>query len=185
MDEGYLVTSMQRENLKSYLADEVSKIIQDKVEAVEECKLSQTLQRGCFSIFYNLKNLKLMPGVDKCHIQVIIILLKCSPNLEALLIEFVEMSEWENYWKSQDEDVTCLAYHLKTVEISNCEGQENELEFVKFLLKNGRVLEKMTIFLSTDLEEQMKITQKVLAFPKASSSVAISFPKDNKTTSLF
>ncbi|KAK9274159.1 hypothetical protein L1049_018973 [Liquidambar formosana] len=134
----------------------------------------------CFSApFYNLKSLKLFAGIGKLHLQVIVYLLEYFPNLEALAIDFKETSKWNDYWQPQDGVLTCLMYHLKTVEIDNVKGQENELGLISFLLKFGQVLETMTITWSTDLEKPVEIIHKalmLLMLPKASSKVTITFP---------
>ncbi|XP_043812903.1 uncharacterized protein LOC110614492 isoform X2 [Manihot esculenta] len=127
--------------------------------------------------FCNLKLLKLNAGTDKRHLQVIIHLLKNSPNLKALHIDFMT-SDWKDDWQPEDEAVTCLSYHLKTVEISNFEGQDNGLEFVKFVLENGLVLERITITWSMNLKKPIEIILKamtIMTFPRASSTVAIIF----------
>ncbi|KAJ9188551.1 hypothetical protein P3X46_003901 [Hevea brasiliensis] len=132
----------------------------------------------CFPApFCNLKLLKLNAGTDKLHLQVIIHLLKSSPNLKAVHIYFMT-SDWKDNWQPEDEAVTCLAYHLKTVEISNFEGQDNGLEFIKFVLENGMVLERITIAWSMNLKKPLEIILKamtIMTFPRASSTVAIIF----------
>ncbi|KAI3444813.1 hypothetical protein Pfo_001478, partial [Paulownia fortunei] len=76
------------------------------------------------------------------YIEGLINLLKFSPNLEALVIRFKEN---RSTWKSRVEDIACLSYHVKIIQVSNLDGTEIALELVKFLLRNGKVLEKMEI----------------------------------------
>lgn len=64
------------------------------------------------------------------------------------------------------------------MEISNFEGQDNGLEFVKFVLENGLVLERITITWSMNLKKPIEIILKamtIMTFPRASSTVAIIF----------
>ncbi|KAJ4703376.1 F-box family protein [Melia azedarach] len=77
----------------------------------------------------------------------------------------------------------CLFRHLKIVEITfatlfpHC---ELELELVEFLLKNGKVLEKMAVLVkNTGISRRMssvdekKVQQLVLSYPRASPNVAV------------
>ncbi|KDP28875.1 hypothetical protein JCGZ_14646 [Jatropha curcas] len=135
----------------------------------------------CFPApFCNLKHLKIYAGADKRHLQVIVHLLKNSPNLKALHVDFVTSGwiHWKGKWQPEDEAVACLAYHLQTVEISNFEGHDNGLEFIKFLLKNGLVLEKVTVIWSMKPEKPIEIIIKaltIMTFPRASQTVEIIF----------
>ncbi|KAF9590679.1 hypothetical protein IFM89_036171 [Coptis chinensis] len=69
--------------------------------------------------------------------------------------------------------------HLKTVEVRCFYGRENEVSVIMFLLKNARVLEKMTIIsvstLSADPKKQMKISKRLLMLPRASGCSVIDF----------
>lgn len=79
-------------------------------------------------------------------------------------------------WKSRVEDIACLLYNVKTIQISNLDGTEIALELVKFLLQNGKVLEKMEIIYLSG-ERKRKSFSKLETLPKASSQVVISFPE--------
>ncbi|PIA41495.1 hypothetical protein AQUCO_02200129v1 [Aquilegia coerulea] len=71
-----------------------------------------------------------------------------------------------------------LAY-LKSVEIRPFFGNKIELCIVKFLLKNARLLEKLTIIsvslLSRDLKRQMDVSKQLLLLPRASATCVINF----------
>ncbi|GAY68323.1 hypothetical protein CUMW_263230, partial [Citrus unshiu] len=97
-----------------------------------------------FSPLYNLKSLKLIVGPFDQTIQSTINLLNCSPNLEALAIYFDWFKDGD-LWKIPDKGIPCLTHHLKTVEILEFYGNENQLELVRFILKYGQVLQKMSI----------------------------------------
>ncbi|KAK0601463.1 hypothetical protein LWI29_024499 [Acer saccharum] len=112
--------------------------------------------------FYNLKSLTLLVSVDESD-QSTIQLLIGSPNLEALSIIFTKLEDWRGNdmalsatrptWvicgksipltdscKMPNEDISCLTYYLKKVELIDVACNKNELELVKFLLNNGHVL---------------------------------------------
>ncbi|KAF5731602.1 F-box/LRR-repeat protein [Tripterygium wilfordii] len=132
----------------------------------------------CFPApFQNLEFVKLYTGADKRNLEFILHLLQHSPMLETLAIDFKECDR-NNRWESEDKAVACLMYCLKTIEIGNFEGQENILELIRFLLRNGCLLEKMTITWSLNVEKPMEIIENglaIMAFPKASSDVSITF----------
>ncbi|KAF6170769.1 hypothetical protein GIB67_015721 [Kingdonia uniflora] len=84
----------------------------------------------------------------------------------------------------------CLLTHLKALKIGILRQNKNpkskyknscqvDLSFVRYFLKNGRVLEKMTIisldYLSKDPEMQMEDRKLLLRLPKASVSYLIDF----------
>lgn len=67
----------------------------------------------------------------------------------------------------------CFQTHLKVVKFQISKSTEDRLEFVKLLLKNAMVLEKMSIYgLESDIEE---IKEKLLESPRGSDHASISF----------
>ncbi|KAF3671331.1 hypothetical protein FXO38_06627 [Capsicum annuum] len=44
-----------------------------------------------------------------------------------------------------DESIVCLESHLMSIHLSNFKGEENEIELLRFFLKNAQILEKLTI----------------------------------------
>lgn len=79
-------------------------------------------------------------------------------------------------WKSRHEDIACLSYHVKFIQISSLNGEEIALELLKFLLQNGKVLEKLEI---PHMSAQMKRINfgNVESLTMASLRVVLSFPK--------
>ncbi|KAJ7961935.1 FBD-associated F-box protein [Quillaja saponaria] len=109
---------------------------------------------GCFSYSFNdLKYLKIRGTELGEHLQGIICLLKISPNLENLFIDFEEVLESSDFGPLQDENITCLTYHLKVVQINYVDDIENHLELVRFLPQNAHVLEKMVVVWQKSIEE--------------------------------
>ncbi|KAK2639563.1 hypothetical protein Ddye_027358 [Dipteronia dyeriana] len=150
----------------------------------------------CSAAFCNLKSLKLLVSVDESD-QSTIQLLYCCPNLEALSIFFARLEDWVGgaiqrsatrpTWvicgksipltdscKMPNEDIPCLTYHLKKVELIDVACNKKELELVKFLLNNGRVLQKMGIR-GRRFENPNKIVSKVMMFPRSSPDVVLTF----------
>lgn len=69
----------------------------------------------------------------------------------------------------------CLTCHLKTVDLVEFKGHENELELVRFLLKNGHVLQKLRISWLEDVYNRREIISRIMKFPRSSSSVILKF----------
>ncbi|TXG67888.1 hypothetical protein EZV62_009163 [Acer yangbiense] len=153
----------------------------------------------CSAAFYNLKSLTLLVSVEAVDEsdQSTIQLLNHSPNLEALSIIFTRLEDWGDNdmalsatrptWvicgksipltdscKMPNEDISCLTYHLKKVELIDVACNKNELELVKILLNNGHVLQKMSIR-GRRFENPDKIISKVIMFPRSSPDVVLTF----------
>ncbi|XXG69215.1 hypothetical protein AAC387_Pa06g2141 [Persea americana] len=103
------------------------------------------------------------------------------------------------YWESLTATFPCLLHHLKTfkitgfmgggsldssMEVTSFQEKDEQIKLVKFFLKNAMVLEKMIIHVSKRPEfvgaEQwpeilLGVTQKLVAFPRASSRAEVIF----------
>ncbi|XP_070033214.1 uncharacterized protein [Nicotiana tomentosiformis] len=84
--------------------------------------------------FYKLKSLKLYVDVDEDFMQVMILLLKYSPNLEVLKLWSDENGDWiENLQMlDPDESIVCLESHLKSIQLIGFKDDENEIELLRF-----------------------------------------------------
>lgn len=51
----------------------------------------------------------------------------------------------------------CLLVHLKTFCLREYQGLESELEFVRYILQNARVLETMTLYIPSSLDSEAKL----------------------------
>ncbi|GFP90505.1 putative F-box/FBD/LRR-repeat protein at3g59240 [Phtheirospermum japonicum] len=140
-------------------------------------------------ILDNVSHLELEVRYRASFWEGMINLLRCSPNIEALVIRLKEgrrphrrsKKEIENRcsWESRVEDIACLTYNVKFIQVSNLDGSEMALELVKFLLQNGKALQKMEIMHKSVVKKRMNLS-KLMALPKASSEVIISFPEHDQ-----
>ncbi|ESR56134.1 hypothetical protein CICLE_v10022657mg [Citrus x clementina] len=131
-------------------------------------------ERGFIPNSFNyLKSLVLSVSMADWVVPSIISLLNCSPNLEALTIYF-EGEDCDD-WKISNKSIFCLTCHLKTVELIHVAGDENELELVRFLLKNGHVLKKLSFSWMEDVENRKEIISRIMKLPRSSSNVALEF----------
>ncbi|KAK7339185.1 hypothetical protein VNO77_19838 [Canavalia gladiata] len=87
-------------------------------------------------------------------------LLQRSHKLEALMI----YKEPQKHSKGQEPRwihpllvPECLLLHLKTFCLREYQGLETELDFVGYIMQNARVLETMTIYISSSLDAEEKL----------------------------
>ncbi|XP_060670773.1 uncharacterized protein LOC132800632 [Ziziphus jujuba] len=98
------------------------------------------------------------------------------PQLNTLKILGIPCSKEEKishgaeYWESQS---LPFVHSLKEVEME-IEGKNNEIELIKYLLKNARALKKMTILYKAVLCRESAI-RKIEEFQIASSRIALYF----------
>ncbi|RDY09816.1 F-box/FBD/LRR-repeat protein, partial [Mucuna pruriens] len=87
-------------------------------------------------------------------------LLQRSHKLEVLMI----YKEPQKYAKGQEPRWShpllvpeCLLLHLKTFCLREYQGSETELDFVGYIMQNARVLERMTIYISSSIDSEEKL----------------------------
>ncbi|KAF8391421.1 hypothetical protein HHK36_023726 [Tetracentron sinense] len=130
-------------------------------------------------VFSKCKCLTLETCLNKRELPGIARLLKCSPDLETLVVKRTSPSSIqfhnEDYWKLQKPFSECRLHHLRTVKIFDFKIGNSIMEFVEFLLKNAIVLEKMIIYCSIAYlnwrirpNEALEFARKLLSFPRAS-----------------
>lgn len=79
--------------------------------------------------------------------ELVIDLLKKSPNPKQFLLN-LHRTAWDRDYKPVDPSMpvpVCLSSHLKTISMHGYHGEQEEVEVLKYLLKYGEVLNKMTI----------------------------------------
>ncbi|XP_048447368.1 F-box/FBD/LRR-repeat protein At1g78750-like [Pyrus x bretschneideri] len=108
-----------------------------------ECEFFVDAQR-----LENLHNLNQLELDLRCFCWGLVIdLLMKSPNLKHFLLN-LHRTAWDRDYKPVDPSVlvpVCLSSHLKTISMRGFHGEQEEVEVLKYLLKYGEVLNKMTI----------------------------------------
>ncbi|KAF5178993.1 Fbd-associated f-box protein [Thalictrum thalictroides] len=137
-------------------------------------------QEQLASTFDNLRHLKLI-RLCCCNYN----LLESCPHIETLIWELPQpvvncRTKGRGNECGAQISSECKFLHLKSVKIQNLEGCEHELKFIKYILRNGAVLENITITtkkaLSSEREKELEeFSMKLQCLFKASSTVTILF----------
>ncbi|TMW87908.1 hypothetical protein EJD97_019295 [Solanum chilense] len=127
--------------------------------------------------FYKLKSLKLAVAIDESCMEIMMLLLKHSPNLEVLNLFSDENYGWDENWKFHDpsESVLCLESHLKLIQLAGFKNEDKEIELLRFFLKNAQVLEELIIVWDSCSGISEEAIEEVSNFPRASTHVVVSF----------
>ncbi|XP_058181460.1 putative F-box/FBD/LRR-repeat protein At5g44950 [Rhododendron vialii] len=96
--------------------------------------------------FHNLTHLRLGAESGSCwNWDLLKDFLRCSPNIEVLILERTRILDSAKLWRPRPQVPSCLALHLREIEIPQFDGKEYQLDLIKYLLENAKVLKKMTI----------------------------------------
>lgn len=147
------------------------------ISSVKYLSLSTThLEDLCLPTFGNLCQLKLIAYYS--NYWDVPEFLERLPNLEYFVLEYkmIIIGGVPEYECIQTESVPmCLTSHLKTISIRGMEGLPHDLELLKYLLKNGEVLEKMTIYTGDLLCTKDELNKEVCMFKRGSKSCQVEF----------
>ncbi|XP_012842067.1 PREDICTED: putative FBD-associated F-box protein At5g56440 [Erythranthe guttata] len=109
-------------------------------------------------------------------IRFISMFLKNTENLEFLVLsEFCE--EIQGWMEPLQKVPTCLLSHLKIINVVNIKGKKHELEIIKYLLRNAKVLERMEISYPGSLgsNEENNMLKKISLFQRGSGACKVAF----------
>ncbi|GJR13637.1 F-box domain containing protein [Tanacetum coccineum] len=127
--------------------------------------------------FPNLKTLELTTTIDAFAMNVIIRILKCSPNLESLHLIIQKEYLRPKYWELDEvEPRGILIRHLKRVEFLELNGEKDKLDIARLLLKHANALEELAFSWRDKVnynEKSMEIMSDVSKFYKASPTVKL------------
>lgn len=82
----------------------------------------------------------------------------------------------EGFWEVQ-EGFNCTFGHLKSVELTDFTGITSELKFIKFILANAPILERMDVKLGGDAGAIVKILRELIRYPRASPKAEFFVPE--------
>ncbi|KAL5721751.1 hypothetical protein ACHQM5_005355 [Ranunculus cassubicifolius] len=133
--------------------------------------------------FHSLKCLKLGTTFKDREIKVLHTILHHSLLIETIFLENImgneEEEDYNEDYKEQDVWFGYEMASLKCVTIQGFRGSLNEVRFVEVVMEKAQVLDKFIILTSKagdeNNQEMTKTRKKLIAFPRASPSVAILF----------
>ncbi|CAI9090353.1 OLC1v1025110C1 [Oldenlandia corymbosa var. corymbosa] len=146
--------------------------------------------------YLKLKSMEIQTDFNKHNLPGLATIFRNSPTVHTLIIKIEnvhndERRKWnrdlwessgsgeEKYWESQSRAMSSFLHNLKVVKIHGFTECENDISFVKFLLKHGKVLQEM--FLSIGVSrprnslERDKIKSQIRGFSRASYNAKILF----------
>ncbi|CAA0816248.1 Unknown protein [Striga hermonthica] len=129
----------------SYFVEKANKLEVLNVRQYSEREMEETLQSPMVNSIMKLHNLiKLELRVDWWFLTYF---LEKADKLKVLIIRNnVYRKQKRKRWLAAPLQVpNCLSSHLKIVEIHELNGTEHELDMVRYLLKNAKVLERMEL----------------------------------------
>ncbi|KAK3227499.1 hypothetical protein Dsin_007361 [Dipteronia sinensis] len=104
--------------------------------------------------------------------------LNSSSNLEVLILKMDCNQEYssEKFVEFESESVpSCLRLHVKTIEIRNMTGGEDELEVISYMLKNSEVLEEFSVDIAAIAVSKENLRRQILMYPRVSVACEIKF----------
>ncbi|RHN38441.1 putative F-box domain, FBD domain, leucine-rich repeat domain, L domain-containing protein [Medicago truncatula] len=152
------------------------------------------LQLNAENLFVDLPKLKTLhlSFVRFKNQNVLQQLLNASPNLEDLrTYDILHMEHYENSalerrssslskeWKYPNSVPECVSFHLRSCTILNFEGFSRNLRFASYILQNARLLQDMTIDLTTKssinmLLKRSQIIEELSSCPRISPACKLS-----------
>lgn len=86
--------------------------------------------------------------------------------------EYLEPVVDDFNWFDLENVPSCLSTHVRRIQIENIDGEYNELEAIRYLVKHSEVLESFCVKICNS-KKAKRIRKLVLAFPKCSASCEI------------
>ncbi|KAJ0046229.1 hypothetical protein Pint_04897 [Pistacia integerrima] len=137
-----------------------------------QCLAREKNLQASLPMFHNLIHLKVIKKMyDYTNEEVLMSFLEKSPNVKTLELPEV----WVKNIFPQ-----CLKSCIKTVSIAHFEGWYREVLFLKHLLRNSNVLERLTVFCGKDLARDLRKLNEINHELQAIHSCEIEFRKGFK-----
>ncbi|KAM5586502.1 F-box/LRR-repeat protein [Rosa sericea] len=147
--------------------------------------LSLEIHDHCLQAWYhpfdfgNVNQMKLV--LHDCYYwEVLAVLLTKSPKLVDLALEH-RIKSHDEYslpqWKQPESVPACLLRNLSTITIKGFRGHQVEMDVAQYMLKNGHVLNNMTIYTGHLCKKEKELYKKFLMFERRSMTCKVEFIK--------
>ncbi|XP_021987045.1 uncharacterized protein LOC110883637 [Helianthus annuus] len=160
------------ENLSVYLS---------AIESFSQYGVPRVLRASMVHIKHAyIDNMSFVPAYG---LQIVLFLIRSSPNLEKLKLKILEDPAFVESrgcsFRSEDYPEILLE-HLKVLEIFYLSNEKPQIDFVQFVIARSSVLEKVRIILfdAIDDDEELEISEILLGFARASPVVEITVEKE-------
>ncbi|CAA0808508.1 F-box/FBD/LRR-repeat protein [Striga hermonthica] len=169
-------------NLKTNYTSTVVKFLHSlsyvKCLKIPDWELEEFVGVACSTVkFDNLTKLELELNFNW---SLLVKFLEVADNLQVLTCR--QIGFVTGYLCPEPEQVPkCLLSSLRTIEITRMEYKENELDMIRYLLRNSRVLERMVLFsacMDLDLKTQLEALKRISLFERGSSACQLDFLPD-------
>ncbi|KAF3947859.1 hypothetical protein CMV_026069 [Castanea mollissima] len=109
------------------------------------------------------------------NLSVLEALLLRAPNLRVVLVDKIAKGRTQKlYWTEPPNDPNSLLSHLTTFYFRGYKGLKHEVDFVKFILKEARVLTAMRIEVHHHSKLKKSVFEELSIFPRRSSTCLLS-----------
>ncbi|KAK9991607.1 hypothetical protein SO802_026592 [Lithocarpus litseifolius] len=109
------------------------------------------------------------------NLSVLEALLLRAPNLRVVLVDKIAKGRTQKlYWTEPPNDPNSLLSHLTTFYFRGYKGLKHEVAFVKFILKEARVLKAMRIEVHHHSKLKKSVFEELSIFPRRSSTCLLS-----------
>ncbi|XP_010501786.1 PREDICTED: probable FBD-associated F-box protein At1g32375 [Camelina sativa] len=126
-------------------------------------------------VFCSLETL-IICTCDKAWVDVLLCMLRVSPNLEALEFDQCHKPQELPCWIEPGLVPECLLSSLENLEWEDYEGTEAEKEVAAFILRSANCLKEATIYSkSTDPNEKLEIIKELSLSPRGSRTYQLLF----------
>ncbi|KAI7742258.1 hypothetical protein M8C21_033991, partial [Ambrosia artemisiifolia] len=137
------------------------------IRGVKSLSINKFPFTSALPIFPNMKHLEFK---SFCYSELVLQYLESCPELKHLCIGKLT----DQHWIEPKLVPACMLSNLTTIKISFCEGLEHEIEFLKYMLGNAKILKTVTItweIFRVEEEEEKRLCAELLEFPRASSFI--------------
>ncbi|XP_057446555.1 F-box/FBD/LRR-repeat protein At4g00160-like [Lotus japonicus] len=137
-----------------------------------------------FPMFHNLTHLELEYRCYNDNWSQVVELLQHCPMLQVLVINqplfhhlMNGINEEVGDWQHPQSDTECILVHLKRCYLNGFRGKPVEFQFARYIMRNGRVLEKMRICSHSSVKqrERHKSLKKLSLRTRRSATCRLSF----------
>ncbi|GKA29297.1 F-box domain containing protein [Tanacetum coccineum] len=169
-----LPEDMLQKEISCELGDTICEMLAEIAHCIDAAR---DLKSNFPALFPNMKTLELTTTIDAFTLNVLIRIIRCSPNLESLHLIIQKELIRPEYWELDEvETWRILTRHLKRVEFLEFNVENQKLDIACLLLEHGNVLREMVFSWCNKVEydknsaETMNVVSK---FYKASSTVKL------------